>query len=250
MPAPSGGGIEGGRDERASPERTLDAASRRLGYDFSHNLRYEAIRRHVIAFGLRRLLVLGCGRGVLESVLPAGIETVSVDIARERLEIARALNAGSSSRRFVELDLMQAADTLGRGAFDGVILSEVIEHLAHDVAALAVGRDCLAPRGILIVTVPNTDRLVNAVRRRLGLHPRFMGRTHLREYTRESLHRALGTAGFEILSTEMVALCLPKESLVQRLQLLAPRHPLRTWMLRRWPHLGTYLLALARANPG
>jgi SAM-dependent methyltransferase len=236
----------GGRPDALA--RALDATARRFGYDVSHNVRYEAIRRHVIALGLQRVLVLGCGRGVLESVLPAEVATVSVDIWRERLDVARELNAGLPSRRFLELDLMRAADTLGRRAFDGVILSEVIEHLPDDVGALAAARECLEPGGVLIVTVPNIERLVNVFRRALGL-PQHMSPQHLREYTRDSLHGVLGAAGFAVLSTEPVVFSLPRDPLLRRLHLVGPRHPLRGWLLRRWPRLGTYLLVLARPEP-
>jgi SAM-dependent methyltransferase len=226
----------------------LDAVARRLDYDVSHNLRHEAIRRHLITLAARRVLVLGCGRGVLEAILPADVETVSLDIQAERLDIARGLSAGNPARRFLELDLMRAPEVLGRGGFDAAVLSEVIEHLPDDAGALAVARACLAPGGTLVVTVPNIQRLVNVFRGRLGL-TLHMSPAHLREYTRDTLHAVLDVAGFEVLSTEMVALSLPKDPLVQRLRLVGPRHPLRAWILRRWPRLGTYLLVLARPRP-
>jgi SAM-dependent methyltransferase len=103
-----------------------------------------------------RILELGCGTGVMITVPLAQLGYQVTGVDRDELSIAHGRKIA------VELDadpsVLQAC-SLGElaGAFDAVIVSEVLEHLSdHELDAL-LGQLALAVRrgGRLLVTVPN-----------------------------------------------------------------------------------------------
>lgn len=71
------------------------------------------------------------------------------------------------------------------GAFDGVVLNEVLEHLYFDLAALREIRRILRPEGVLALTVPCARRQDR---------PEF----HARIHTPRTLRRLLACGGFAI----------------------------------------------------
>lgn len=68
--------------------------------------------------------------------------------------------------------------------FDAVVISDVLEHVFDDLAALRNCRRVLAPGGCLVLNVPYGDDV---------------GDHHLRVYTRATVRRLLAAAGFEIV---------------------------------------------------
>ncbi len=74
-----------------------------------------------------------------------------------------------------------------RQSFDGVIMLNVLEHLADDRAALHNIYEMLRPGGHAVILVPAYPRLFNALDRTAG---------HYRRYTRRSLKRLVGRTPF------------------------------------------------------
>lgn len=119
-------------------------------------------RKYVAVFheiGARRVLDLGCGRGIFLSLLrQAGIEGVGVDNNREAVGICR--EAG-----FVVLcgDAIGVLEELAAGnqMFDGILCSHLIEHLEGDGPARLIASACrvLARPGRLVVVTPNVENL-------------------------------------------------------------------------------------------
>jgi SAM-dependent methyltransferase len=109
----------------------------------------------------------------------------------------------TTTRREVAADVsVEASDVLRLpypdDAFDKVILSEVLEHIVDDSAALREVRRVVKPGGIVAITVPNHDYPflwdpINWMRERLGLAPireGFFGglwTNHVRLYSREAI---------------------------------------------------------------
>jgi SAM-dependent methyltransferase len=143
-----------------------------------------------------RVLDCGCGLGwflkVIDELAPCRLTGIDYDLPRlrrARAEISSrvSLAAGSVTR-------LPYAD----GAFDKVILSEVLEHLAEDLPGLLEVKRVVRPGGTIAITVPNHDYPflwdpINWSLERLGLAPirsGFFGgiwTNHVRLYTREEL---------------------------------------------------------------
>lgn len=70
------------------------------------------------------------------------------------------------------------------GYFDSVVISDVLEHVFDDLAALRNCHRVLAPTGCLVLNVPYGDDI---------------GDHHVRVYTRATLHRLLAAAGFSVV---------------------------------------------------
>ena len=143
-----------------------------------------------------RVLDCGCGLGWMTHVTR---ELHDCRLAATDSDVARL----TTTRREVAADVsVEASDVLRLpypdDAFDKVILSEVLEHIVEDSAALREVRRVVKPGGIVAITVPNHDYPflwdpVNWTRERLGLAPireGFFGglwTNHVRLYSREAI---------------------------------------------------------------
>lgn len=118
----------------------------------------------------RRVLDAGCGTGHFSRVLSDwGAELVSVDVGEGLLS-----EVGKKCRtRAVKADVLKLP--FPEGSFDLVLCTEVIEHTPDPRAAVAELCRVLAPKGLLLLTVPNRFWLPLAVLAgRLGLR-RYAG---------------------------------------------------------------------------
>ncbi|HZR81713.1 MAG TPA: bifunctional glycosyltransferase/class I SAM-dependent methyltransferase [Candidatus Binatia bacterium] len=82
------------------------------------------------------------------------------------------------------------------GFFDVVSLQDCLEHLPDPRAALARARDVLRAGGVLILTTPNTRSWLARLQGRRWLSLKFP--EHVVLFSRDSLARALGEAGFRV----------------------------------------------------
>jgi SAM-dependent methyltransferase len=141
-----------------------------------------------------RVLDLGCGAGRFVAALrDAGADPVGVELAAAALERARA-NVPGADLRLVEDD---GSLPLEHASIDVVWCSEVLEHVADTDHVLLEARRVLRPGGRLLITVPFHGRVKAALIALLRFDAHFdpTGQ-HLRFYTRSSLARTLGAAGF------------------------------------------------------
>lgn len=140
--------------------------------------------------GCRRVLDLGCGSGAsLEALRERGIEAVGVE-----MDPARAAEARDAGLAVIEGDLFAVVAGEKEAAFDGVLLSHVVEHLQpRDLTALiAQARRVLTPGGRVLIVTPDSRSLHS----HLVSFP--IDETHVRLYHPDLLGRMLGQAGFTV----------------------------------------------------
>lgn len=96
-----------------------------------------------------RLLDFGCGDGLFLSVAKAlGADATGIDVSASRTQAARADG----------LTILPDLDALDGGSpFDAVVLSQVLEHVAHPLPLLQTLHRRLRKGGILFVAVPNAQ---------------------------------------------------------------------------------------------
>jgi SAM-dependent methyltransferase len=130
---------------------------------------------------------VGCGCGCLLEQLSSSCTVRGVDVSPTAVDFctARGLDVVSGS---LPDDL-----TLDASAFDAVIMSDVIEHVADDVAAVRAAAALLRPGGVMIVTVPAMKAMWSAW---------DVAHGHVRRYSAGSLAKALSTSG---LAVEMLS---------------------------------------------
>lgn len=146
----------------------------------------------------RTVLDLGCGTG-------GNARTLTMDgreIDGVTLSADEAALAAGTMRQVVVHNLETGLPKSLPGPYDVVLASHVLEHLCFPSALLQDIRASLAPKGRLVVALPNLLKLNYRLRLLLG---RFeyesggiMDDTHFRWYTFESAQRLLETAGFQI----------------------------------------------------
>lgn len=150
--------------------------------------------------------VLDCGAGlgwithVIARLHDCRLAATDYDVAR--LRTARQENPPEVSIAASDIYHLPYRD----GYFDKVVLSEVLEHVPDDAAALAEVARVVKPGGLVAITVPNRDYPflwdpVNWTRERLHLEPireGFFGglwTNHLRLYARDGLVELVRKSG-------------------------------------------------------
>jgi 2-polyprenyl-3-methyl-5-hydroxy-6-metoxy-1,4-benzoquinol methylase len=166
---------------------------------------YDNERREVAMLvppDARRILDVGCGRGMLGTVLKelvpgrhvTGIE-VAPAVARDAARILDRVITGDIQT----LDPAALADT-----FDCIVCADVLEHLLDPVLALRRLHEHLAPSGLLVCSIPNIRHYTAIMRlvQRGWVYDEFglFDRTHLRFFSRQSMIDLLTDAGFSVVS--------------------------------------------------
>jgi len=113
----------------------------------------------------KRVLDVGCGKGLLLEVLPNSNEKYGIDLDKQALKIAVAMNPSAKISRAS----MYALHPFKKNFFDVVILANVIElaatdfdskpnRKAHQDKLLSEIARVLKPHGTLFLTTPNERR--------------------------------------------------------------------------------------------
>ena len=178
------------------------AYERKLDPDSSHGriLSWLADRRP------GRVLDLGCSDGALAAELRThGHRVTGVDV-EEHPGVRDRLDA------FVAADLDAGIPGAVGDGFDVIVAADVLEHVREPEPLLAGLAARLAPGGSIVTCVPNFGHWYPRLRVALG---RFdydrrgiLDRDHLRFFTRKSLERMIGQAGYSVRRREFLTLPL------------------------------------------
>jgi SAM-dependent methyltransferase len=182
----------------------LDYASRDYSYiERPNSTLLKLLSRHVLEpQPMARILDVGCGAGANARAvreLSPGVRLVGIEPNARAAELAR-----QACDEVFEGTVQQWLETEPSEVFDGIILSDVIEHLVEPVEFLRRLRRQRAVRGATwIISVPNYAVWYNRLFTLLG---RFeyswsglYDRTHLRFFTRRSILELLEYCGFDVL---------------------------------------------------
>ena len=127
--------------------------------------------------GDARLLDVGCGTGWLAEYFPA---YTGIDASPD------AVAAAVARRRDVRLADADAALPFADAVFDGVVLKDLLEHVADPVALVLEVRRVLRPGGRAFASSPDAQRWV------------WDDYTHRRPFSRKAFRLLFGDQGFDV----------------------------------------------------
>jgi 2-polyprenyl-3-methyl-5-hydroxy-6-metoxy-1,4-benzoquinol methylase len=172
-----------------------------MGHD---NANYFANRRadmlDFVPIDVRHVLEIGCGAGGFAR----GLRERNASIELWGVEPSPAADQASGVMdRVLKGTVEHYMDALPEGYFDAICMNDVIEHLLDPWSALRALRSKLAPRGVLVASIPNVRHYRNL--ESLLLDGEWMyrdegtlDRTHLRFFTPKSMRRLFDECGYEI----------------------------------------------------
>ena len=144
-----------------------------------------------------RVLEIGCGDGSFKALLPASSEYWGVEPEPAAAELAE-----KHLTRVLRGTIEIVADQLPDRYFDLVICNDVIEHIPDTDFLLTVIQNKLTSDGKMIGSIPNVRYYKNLFGLIVNKDWRYADKgildsTHMRFFTRKSLHRCLTSSGFE-----------------------------------------------------
>lgn len=184
------------------------------------------------------VLDVGCWNGALGRAL-ADLQDLVIDgIERDSGQAELARYSGYRTVHCMDLD-RDRLDMIG-GRYDFVLFGDVLEHLLDSSATLRAARELLAPKGHVLVSVPNVAFAICRLQHLLGrwdyVDYGILDRTHLRFFTRRTLIKMLIECGYEL------EWCKGYVGLSSYRWLV--REPLR-WLGKVWPSLFAIQLVAA-----
>jgi SAM-dependent methyltransferase len=175
-------------------ERAFIAESQYLDLKYSEKRAPKSAYPLLLATWLRdnvygrpgTLLDLGSGRGDhLDAFRALGFDVTGVDISRRSAELA-------PEHRVEIVDLDAEPLPFDDEAFDFVFSKSVVEHIRGTASFLAGARRVLRSGGVAAILTPSWEHTYRRVF--------YSEYTHVRPFTKQSLHEALVLAGFEEIS--------------------------------------------------
>lgn len=170
--------------------------------------------------GAACVLDVGCSRGETARLLRKAGVTRVVGIEPDAGDAA---DAARLCDRVLTIPLEEVREDF-TGQFDAVLFGDVLEHLIDPSAALVRVRPWLSPRGVVVASVPNIGHwsvIGDLLEGRFDYVPySILSGTHVRFFTRRTLHDLFEASGYRVESIETVTFpCSPEGS--RRLALLS-----------------------------
>jgi 2-polyprenyl-3-methyl-5-hydroxy-6-metoxy-1,4-benzoquinol methylase len=179
-------------------------------------LRYSAERPELAPFippTPGRVLDIGCGTGGFGRTLrrSGGVQEIwGVEPVPEAAEQARTVYDEVRTGFFPDASL-----GLPAGAFDTVLMLDVLEHLVEPAEALAAVLPLLAADGVVVASIPNVRHFSvwwPLVRHGTWTYTEtgLLDRTHLRWFTSATMRELFETSGYRVLGLEPVNVSEPE----------------------------------------
>ena len=145
----------------------------------------------------RRVVDIGAGIGELvESLASRGFDALGIEPSQEASTFAQA-----AGRKVIASDLASFwGDSANHGAFHGVTLMNVLEHVPDPEATLRQLRDLLMPGGTLMIRSPNDFSPIQAAAvAARGLRKWWIANPdHISYFSHATIARLLQAEGFEV----------------------------------------------------
>jgi ubiquinone/menaquinone biosynthesis C-methylase UbiE len=154
-----------------------------------------------------KLLEIGCGAGnllmqaVVRDSFPVALDLSMQALTFVRSRIEEAASGPDAPRGYGCVQSIGELLPLADNTFDGVILSEVIEHLPAPQVSILEAARVLRPGGRLLVTTPNYRSLWPAVEwmvDRSNKAPRMAGEQHISKFHPSSLRCLLADCRLDV----------------------------------------------------
>lgn len=168
----------------------------------------ELVWKKRINFALKHMpenavvLDLGCGDGTVSRGISAKAKAVvGVDISAQAINRARSINSEPNTSYVIST----AEDFHTSSKFDAVLLFDVIEHVFDPLLVLCHVNSMTRKGGLVIMSTPNKNRLINRISRLLGRKIKSL-ESHLCEYSFVEMKGLFRKSGFSILNREGIIL--------------------------------------------
>ena len=145
----------------------------------------------------KKILDVGCGTGTVDFFIAQNDKHVlGIDISSKAILAAKKNSVNFGLEKNVRFRVLDFPDKKIKGKFDGVLVSEVFEHLKSDLTAIKAINKLCRKGAIVIASSPSK----NAPLYRLGLLKDFDSRVgHVRRYTSKGFYSLFDKNGFEII---------------------------------------------------
>ncbi len=154
--------------------------------------------------GAKNILDVGCGDGnfalLAKEVLNA--EVWGIEIQPQAGEIAK-----SKIDKVIIGSFPDVVKELPVNYFDCIVFNDVLEHMPDPWNALERAKTCLSKAGAVVASIPNVrhySTLYELLVKKDWAYKNsgVLDRTHLRFFTRKSIVRMFGNAGYELIKLE------------------------------------------------
>ncbi len=152
----------------------------------------------------KRVLEVGCGQGTFATQIKAynNAEVWGIEFMPEEAEVAKSV----MDKIFVG-PCEDHIESLPDNYFNAIYFNDVLEHLAYPDEVLKTLKSKLANNGLIISSIPNLRNF--RVLKMLVLKGNWdyadhgiMDKTHLRWFTKKSIHKMYTDLGYEVISHE------------------------------------------------